>query len=235
MWLIRLLMVLLLIWLGGCARVPQGATTAPTPSATPAAPAAPTPPAATPQLRASSVALNDQPLLEARQPGAPAPVPTPTIEPGAALGAIASPARLVIEAIGLDQSIQPVGLDGERMPIVPNHNVGWYQYSASPGSGENIVLWGHVLRFRSAPTIPAPFARLHELSEGALITLVDAAGGTHHYTVKHQVLVAPERVDYMLPKGSERLTLISCFGDLVVSDGEVDMTRRLITIAEPVP
>jgi LPXTG-site transpeptidase (sortase) family protein len=146
-----------------------------------------------------------------------------------------TPARLVIEAIGLDQQIEAVGLDSQRMPVVPPHLVGWYDLSAQPGQGENIVLWGHVLRFKATPEIPAPFARLHELAVGAPITVMDAAGKSHRYRVTWQTVVAPDRVDYMLPKGSERLTLISCFGDLVITDRQVDMTQRLITIAEPAP
>ena len=55
--------------------------------------------------------------------------------------------------------------------IVQDHDVGWYNLSAQPGQGDNIVLWGHVLRFSQTPKIPAPFARLKEVKPGA--TVVD--------------------------------------------------------------
>lgn len=77
----------------------------------------------------------------------------------------------------------PVGLDSERVPIVPKHDIGWYFYSAPPGAGENVVLWGHVLRFRDAPEIPAPFARLHELQPGATIALYNEAGQMFTYAL----------------------------------------------------
>jgi LPXTG-site transpeptidase (sortase) family protein len=163
------------------------------------------------------------------EPAKPKPTPRPTTPPPPV------PARIQISAIKLDQRILSVGLDKNRIPIVPNHDVGWYNLSARPGQGENIVLWGHVLRFRNTPKKPAPFARLKELKVGDRIVLYDAKGTAHRYEVSQQVWVTPDQVEYILPVGSERLTLVSCIGDKVISNGEVvEMTNRLITIAEPV-
>jgi hypothetical protein len=158
----------------------------------------------------------------------------PTAAPTAAQArsAPSDPVRLVINAITLDRPLIPVGLDERRVPIVPNHDVGWYIYSGRPGGGENIVLWGHVLRFRHAPDIPAPFARLDELAIGAELVLYNAGGEPHRYVVTEKVLATPDEVEYILPKGRELLTLVSCIGDKVIVDGSVEMTHRLITIAE---
>jgi sortase (surface protein transpeptidase) len=139
----------------------------------------------------------------------------------------------VIENIGLDRSLVSVGLDENRVPVVPNHDVGWYNLSADPGAGDNVVLWGHVLRFRSTPDIPAPFARLQELDAGAPVTLYDAEGRAHQYEVSQQVWALPSEVEYILPQGSERVTMVSCIGDKVIVDGSLQMTHRLITIATP--
>jgi LPXTG-site transpeptidase (sortase) family protein len=144
------------------------------------------------------------------------------------------PVRLVIPAIDLDRPLIPVGLDANRVPVVPKHDVGWYNLSAGPGQGENIVLWGHVLRFKSAPQIPAPFARLKELKPGAEVVLYDRAGNAHTYVVTQQVWATPDQVEYILPQGQERVTMVSCIGDKVIVEGTVEMTHRLITIAEPV-
>jgi hypothetical protein len=146
-----------------------------------------------------------------------------------------APARLVIGAIGLDARAVPVGLDEAGEFIVPDHDVGWYMGSASPGQGENIVFWGHVLPFLSAPGIPPPFARMKELAPGAAVTLIDAAGRTHAYVVVQQVRVTPDQVEYVLNQGRELVTMVSCIGDGVYAGGGiVDYTERLITIAEPV-
>jgi sortase (surface protein transpeptidase) len=139
----------------------------------------------------------------------------------------------VIEDIGMDRSLVSVGLDKNRVPIVPKHDVGWYNLSAMPGQGENVVLWGHVLRFKSAPKIPAPFARLKELQPGARVVLYDEVGNAHAYVVTRQVWATPDQVEYILPVGKERITMVSCIGDKVIANGDVEMTHRLITIAEP--
>lgn len=142
--------------------------------------------------------------------------------------------RVVIEEIKLDETTVPVGLDENRVPIVPKHEVGWYTLSAGPGDNENIVLWGHVLRFKATPNIPAPFQRVKELKPGAEITVYDEANVAHRYTVAEQVQVTPDEIKYILPTGSEQLTLVSCIGDKVRTEVGVEMTRRLITIAKPV-
>lgn len=156
------------------------------------------------------------------------PSPIPTARPEAS-----PPVRLVIAAIDLDRTLVPVGLDANRVPIVLDHDVGWYKLGAMPGQGDNIVLWGHVLRFRKAPHIPAPFARLKALSPGASVILIDANGNEHRYIVTRQVRAKPDEVHYVLPQGREMVTMISCIGDKVIADGTVEMTHRLITIAEP--
>ncbi|MCG8353403.1 MAG: class F sortase [Chloroflexales bacterium] len=165
----------------------------------------------------------------------PTTVPTATAEPTptAIPIPISDPVRIIIEDIALDQPLVSVGLDENRAPVVPNHNVGWYNLSARPGQGENVVLWGHVLRFRHAPDIPAPFVRLKEAPIGAKIAVHTADGTTHHYEITEQVPVTPDQVAYILPQGDERLTLVSCIGDKVVVDNTVEMTHRLITIAKP--
>lgn len=214
------------------AQAPSAIVGAPAPTAAPAAPDATTPlapggpaSAASPEPAADS--LHGQPLLP--DPTG-APQPTPTHPPLAQ----SIPARLAIEAIKLDRPLVSVGLDRQNAPIVPDHDVGWYNLSAGPGQGENIVLWGHVLRFRTSPSTPAPFEHLKDLKLGAQIVLYDIQGTAYRYVVTQQVRVTPDQVEYILPVGKERLTLVSCIGDKVIADnGVVEMSHRLVTIAEP--
>lgn len=203
--------------------VPPTATSAPEPSATPA-------PAPTEAL----IVPPTQPPTAAPRPTAKPVVKPATPAPAAAPAAKIEPARLVIDDIGLDYRPVSVGLDRNNVPIVPNHDVGWYNLSAAPGQGDNIVFWGHVLRFRSAPKIAAPFARLKELKPGASVVVYDSSGAKHSYVITKQVWVTPDQVEYILPQGKEIVTLVSCIGDKVIQDGEVvDESHRLITIAEP--
>ena len=147
---------------------------------------------------------------------------------------VSVPVQLIIDDIGMNRSLLSVGLDVNNYPVVPNHDVGWYNLGAKPGEGENVVLWGHVLRFRSAPDVPAPFARMKDLPEGARVTLVDQAGQEHAYAVSQQVWADPSEIEYILPQGREMVTMVSCIGDKVVTQRGIEMTNRLITIAEPV-
>lgn len=200
---------------------PRVAGTSPTPpavaAATPTAPptATPLPPPAEPPALEPEVA-----------PPTPAPAPQQVSLP-------AQPARLIIPQIGLDLEPVPVGLDEQRVPIVPKHDVGWFNRSAMPGQGSNVVLWGHVLRWKDAPRVPAPFARVHELAPGAEIEVIIETGQAHRYRVTEQVQVRPDEVGYIKPTSGERLTLVSCIGDNVIQEGIVTKEYRLITIAEP--
>ena len=245
--------ILLALLLGACG----GAQPAEQPAAAPTQAAATSAPVATAEIATSApteaiqAAAPTEELFRA-EPTAPVGVaatstpmqataaPTaesaPTTQPAAQTeaGQPSEPARIVIEAVGIDQKIVSVGLDKKRVPVVPDHDVGWYNLSAQPGQGDNIVLWGHVLRFRQTPKIPAPFARLKEVKPGASVVLYDQAGNAHNYVVKQQIWVLPSEVDYILPKQKELVTMVSCIGDKVINNGEVvDESHRLITIAEP--
>lgn len=145
------------------------------------------------------------------------------------------PTRINIPSINSDTRIISVGMDSRGELVVPDHDVGWYKYSAKIGAGDNIVLWGHVLRFRSSPNTPAPFERLKETAIGTEIQLTDELGRVHTYRITQHIEANPTDVKYILPTGREMLTIVSCYGDSVISNGQVvDMTKRLITIAEPV-
>ncbi|HEX5689591.1 MAG TPA: class F sortase, partial [Roseiflexaceae bacterium] len=145
----------------------------------------------------------------------------PPIEPALVIGGGAAPTRLTIDEVGIDQPIVSVGVDPNGEPVVPDHEVGWWDASAAPGRGENVVLWAHVLRFMYAPDIPAPFERLKEVSIGSAVTVYDDQGQPHPYAVTDRIEVTPDQVEYLLPKGREIVTMVSCYGDSVIVDGAV--------------
>ena len=208
---------------------------------------------AAPQMRlaATSQLLMDTPILEDVSPSpvtpsapntpntpsaaTPQPIRSAEIVPTPQPVAPSKPVRIVIPDIDMDRPLLQVGIDDETVPIVPKHDAGWYEGSARPGEGGNIVLWGHALRFKDSPDIPAPFGQLQKLHTGAQIVLYTAEGKAHIYRVEQQIWATPDQVEYIRPKGSERVTLISCIGDKVMTKHGVDMTHRLVTIAEPLP
>ncbi|GIV90335.1 MAG: hypothetical protein KatS3mg055_2853 [Chloroflexus sp.] len=195
-----------------------------------------TTPTATPTpLPTATVAPTSTPTATPTTAPTPTLLPTATLAPTPRPTGDRTPVRLVIPAINLDRQLFPVGLDANNVPVVLDHEVGWYIYSAKPGQGENVVLWGHVLRFRKAPHIPAPFADVERLAIGSEILLYSADGSVFRYVVTRKERVTPDQVDYILPTNDERLTLVSCIGDRVIVDGNVELTHRLITIATPAP
>ena len=181
-----------------------------------------------PEITAKPAELDTPNLTDVNAP----PTPEPQPAPNAASDPL-QPVRLVIDAVGINAEPVSVGLDARNVPVVPRHDVGWYNLSARPGQGENVVFWGHVLRWRDTPKVPAPFATLKDTKIGDRLTVYTADGQQFSYTITQQVWVTPDQVQYILPVGSERITLVSCIGDKVVTEDGVEMTHRLITIAEP--
>jgi sortase (surface protein transpeptidase) len=186
----------------------------------------PTAPAERPTARATST---PEPPALVPEVAPPTPAAEPTSPP-----APSQPIRLIVPEIDLDLRPVPVGLDDRRVPIVPRHDVGWFTDGAYPAQGSNVVFWGHVLRWKDAPQVPAPFARVHELRPGAELIIATADGREHHYRVTEQVQVRPQDVQYIYPTNGERVTLVSCIGDKVIVNGTLTKEFRLVTIAQPV-
>jgi LPXTG-site transpeptidase (sortase) family protein len=233
----RWTIIIIALLLSACGATQQAEQPAAPATSLPTAPAAPTDdlfraePTAPLILPPSATSGAAQQAATSAPTDAPATAPT---APPATQAEPSMPVRIEINGVDMDQKVVSVGLDKNRVPIVPNHDVGWYNLSGQPGQGENIVLWGHVLRFRQTPKIPAPFARLKEVKPGAKVVLYDQNGKAHNYVVKQQIWVKPDEVEYILPKGREMVTMVSCIGDKVITNGEVvDESHRLITIAEP--
>jgi sortase (surface protein transpeptidase) len=183
-------------------------------------------------------------VVPSAEPTAPPPTRVPTTTPLPTLTPSPQPAveyakhtpdRLLIGSIQLDQPLVAVGLDPANAPVVPDHDVAWYNGSASPGDGENVVVWGHALRFRNAPDLPAPLERVRDAQVGDSVTLVTADGAAHEYVIAEQVWATPDQVSWILPTGDERLTIVNCIGaEVIDANGSVvSMTHRLITIARP--
>jgi LPXTG-site transpeptidase (sortase) family protein len=158
------------------------------------------------------------------------------LEPAARQAMVDGSARLVIEAIGVDAPILPVGLmemqeDGRKYSqwqVPDDYAVGWHRTSAGLGLPGNMVLNGH------NNAHGAVFRDLGELGFGEEIVLYHGQQA-HRYQVVHRELLEENkqplsaRLDnakWMLPTSDERLTLISCWP-------HVGTTHRLIVIATP--
>lgn len=148
----------------------------------------------------------------------------------------AIPDRILIDAIGLDAPVVPVGqhplkVDGKvysQWDVPDYFAAGWQQDSAPLGQAGNTVLDGH-------HNIDGEvFRHLVRLKPGDRITL-EAQGRRFHYIVV-QTMTLPERdqpiqvrlnnARWILPTDDERVTLITCWP-------YTSNTYRLVVIALP--
>lgn len=190
--------------LAGCAAPPPGiGGAAPSPSSGAAAeeteaadgasrPAAAAPPAAVPDVPRQSASLEDRPAAP----------PAPT--------------RLEVSALGIDVSVQPVGLDAEgRMGLFDDPAIAaWYQWGPAPASDAgSTVIAAHV---DSLQYDVLPFARLRDAAPGTEVFVTDAGGTRHRYAVQGLQVIQKADVDWDAAfdrTGAPRLTLVTCGGE----------------------
>ena len=147
------------------------------------------------------------------QPPATASLQVPVAAPseGAAAGV---PRRLRVPAIGVDTSLQPLGLlkDGSLQAPSKWQQAGWYAKGTRPGDVGPAVIAGHVDSYLG----PAVFYRLRELKTGDDLQVQSAPGRWQHFTVTAVQRFAksdfPTQVVYG-PTPLAELKLITCTGD----------------------
>lgn len=127
---------------------------------------------------------------------------------------IASPARLIIPAIGVDAAVQHVGIAPTGNMAVPDNysDVGWYRLGAHPGEEGNAVIAGHL---DNGFGLPAVFSRLEKLSVGDEILVQGEEGETATFIVEHLSIYDPAEAPLEEIFGSStdaRLNLITCDG-----------------------
>jgi LPXTG-site transpeptidase (sortase) family protein len=181
-----------------------------------------------PQASAGEATLGNVP--RATQPREPTYTPTTATT----LVERVPPARIIIPAIGIDASLSRKGIDGNGLMQIPNgpEDVAWYDFTASPGEGSNIVFSGH-LDYRGYG--PAVFYHLADLKEGDVVEVQTKDGDMHRYAVSASVSYdaadAPVS-DIVGPTSREVVTLITCSGTF--NGPPLGYSHRLVVRAEPV-
>ncbi|MGE3962135.1 MAG: sortase [Dehalococcoidia bacterium] len=154
---------------------------------------------------------------------APAPVSFVGTEETAALFSNRHATRVVIDSVGLDASVSPVGLvfrGGELLYDVPRVEAGQYVGSAAPGEAGNVVIGGHVAR-RGASGI---FADLPNVTAGDVVE-VYRGDSVYRYSITEIKVVAADATSVMSPTQEATLTLITCFP-------EDNYAERLVVIGK---
>jgi sortase (surface protein transpeptidase) len=151
------------------------------------------------------------------RPAVPTPAPSATPDDilQAALAIVAPskpPTRLKIPAIGVDASVEPVGLDPQGRMAAPSRtdNVGWYNPGTVPGDAGNAVIDGHL----DWTTGPAVFWRLGKLRPGDQVFVVHDDGSQARFIADATSMMPFDAsTDSLFTKsGPPTLTLITCAG-----------------------
>ena len=126
----------------------------------------------------------------------------------------ASPARLLIPALGIDAAVEPVGLEKDGTMAMPAHvqEAGWLRTGARPGEIGNSVIAGHLDTVSGAPAL---FIHLSRLRAGQRVMIRDARGSLFTFEVtavrRYQLSAFPLFAVFG-PSKESRLQLVTCAG-----------------------
>jgi hypothetical protein len=139
------------------------------------------------------------------------------VMPSANLGgqaAVSPPVRVRIPAIGVDSSLQSLGLlpDGTLQPPSQWQQAGWFADGVRPGALGPAVIAGHV----DSVSGPAVFYRLRELRPGDEVDVAQRTGRWLRFVV--QTVRAYPKAQFPTeavygPTASPELRVITCTGD----------------------
>ena len=123
------------------------------------------------------------------------------------------PTRLLVNSIGLDAEVVPIGLDGNRALSVPKRAdvTGWWSGGFGPGEFGPTVIVGHY----DSRVAPGVFANLKDVNEGDHITINQSDGSSYDFEVVlverlHKTEFPTEKV--YGPTGGSTLRLVTCGG-----------------------
>lgn len=133
---------------------------------------------------------------------------------GVARETVEVPKRIQIPKIGVDEVIEPVGLDTHRDMDIPHdpNNTGWYSLGAKPGERGSAVIDGHLDLADGSPSV---FWNLKNLSKGDEIIISGTTGKKYNFFVTdietYPYNMLPLRQIFAATDTS-RLNLITCGG-----------------------
>jgi len=137
---------------------------------------------------------------------------------------------LIIPAIGVNASIEPVGVLSDGDLGVPTQKpwdgVGWYQYGPYPGAQGSAVIDGHLDRPGGSPAV---FWKLGNLHIGDIIMVVNPGEKPLHFRVMNSKYYAPNNAPLKTIFGNMTgsfLNLITCAGQWIPSQHQT--TLRLV-------
>jgi Sortase domain len=212
--------------LTGCTGVPDAGVTTRPPAATPSPEATVPLPTASPSAGSTS-----------SPPSAAVPrIPRQDSSPGAQVRASQPPpARLEVADVRLAMPVLPMGVDGAGAMELPEDtaDAGWYRFGPGPGEPGTTVIAAHVdSRIHGL----GAFARLRDVSVGAVVMVTSADGTPHRYRVDRIERTPKTEVPLELlfdRSGPERLVLVTCGGEFDRGTGHYRDNVLVTALPEP--
>jgi LPXTG-site transpeptidase (sortase) family protein len=130
------------------------------------------------------------------------------------------PERVRIPSIGVDSTLEDLGLDTDGALAAPKDyaRAGWYVDGTRPGDVGPAVIAGHV----DSRTGPAVFFRLHQLKQGDVIEVTRRGGDP----VKFKVLAVRKYPKQEFPTDEVYAPVPNAQLRLITCGGAFDQTRR---------
>lgn len=142
----------------------------------------------------------------------------------------ADPARLVIPSIGVNATVETVGILSNGDLATPTRSawtdVGWFVSGTQPGERGSAVIDGHLDR---PGGYPAVFWNLRNMQVGERVMVVSANGKTLNFSVTRVAFYPPQAAPIQAifgNAGGNYLNLITCAGDWIPSQHQT--TLRLV-------
>ncbi|MEO8970430.1 MAG: class F sortase [Ktedonobacteraceae bacterium] len=160
----------------------------------------------------------------------PAVTSTPTSLLKPQTNTIADPVQLVIPSIGVNATVETVGILNNGDLATPTRSpwtdVGWFVSGTQPGEQGSAVIDGHLDR---PGGYPAVFWNLRYMHTGERIMVISASGKTLNFSVTRVAFYAPQAAPIQAifgNSGGTYLNLITCAGDWIPSEHQT--TLRLV-------
>jgi hypothetical protein len=162
-------------------------------------------------------------------------LPTLTARPATppADASAAAPTRIRVPSVGVDATIEPVGVDGRGFMVIPDEvrKVGWYRFGPAPGDPAGAaVIAGHVDTKEQGAGALFP---LRGIDVGDRIT-VSVAGRDLQFRVVGKQTIVKRRLpveELFARDGAPRLVVITCGGPFIP---ELSSYRdNLVVVATP--
>ncbi|SFF92314.1 class F sortase [Blastococcus tunisiensis] len=144
-----------------------------------------------------------------------------------------APVRLSVPALGVDTTVDPVGVEPDGQMTIPAEvdRVGWYRFGPAPGDDGSAVIAGHVDDREQGLGAMAP---LRDAQVGQDVAVTDASGTTTTWRIVSREVIQKQvlPLDRLFAReGPPRLTLITCGGPFL--EEYASYRDNVVVVAEP--